>query len=472
MSKFWHLVKFNILFNSVRIIFLSVLSLILLGLCSYFYDEPKEMGGALMQYCFYIMFMIFTGKMNSKNSMMFDIKHLMAMPMTKKEIVLLKSFADSFQMLPIALVFLYGFSLSFPQYHVLMAAIILYLVISFGNIIAFNKRIDFSRMQHSKTSFKNSFLFLHKFLEMFLQIIFVTMAVGLVNIVFAKNIFMQEYGFLILIATGVFLAGSSTLKMLKDETRSYFIFKRDVIRIGWKIIVVVVPLVVVHKAYKTENLLKNFENMGLGQVGDTLNSKYKEKVNIMSNLSEKTFLLTILNKDTKGFNEYINSKKEIPWEKEIMGSYPPHIAAGSDNLEILKTLIELKPDVVNLPGKFKKKTPLYSALRYCQLSSAQLLIDNGANIDHRDIDGNSPMIYAASRKCYGGVLLLKQHGAKVNLENLKGKTAMDFIPAKSGIKFFLNTEEELARGIASEKKITSSKDLIGPRQQESRLQQK
>lgn len=457
MSKFWHLVKFNIIFNRVTIVFLSFLSIFIVGICTYFYEVEKELGEALMQYSFYIMFMIFTGKMNSKNSMMFDVKHMLALPLTKKETIILKSFADSIQMLPVAAVFLYGVSLAFPKYHVFMAAIIIYLVLTLGNIIAFNKRIDFSRMQHSKASFKNSFLFLHKYLEMFIQIIITVMAIGLVIAVFEKNIFMQEYGFLILISTGLFLAASNTLKMLKDETRSYFILKRDAFRIGWKVIVVVLPLLFFHKAYKTGDLIKG---LGSSSNKDALTNKLIEKVKYIKNVGDKKVLLTIINNDEKGFDEYLAGKNEIPWNSEVMGSYPPHLAAGNGGVDIINKIIDIRPDAVNMPGKFKKKTPIYAAIRKCKLDVMELLLNRGANINHQDIDGNTPIHFAAQRKCYGGVLLLQEKGAKTHLKNMKGKYVVDYIPKSSGLRYFINNnkpEAKTPRSLASEKITTSSK---------------
>ena len=457
MRMFLHLLKYNFIFNKVSLAFLSVLALFILGISSYFIDNPKELGTSIMQYSMYVMFIMFTGKMNSRNSMMFDIKYLLSLPLTKTQIIYIKSLADTVQFLPVALVFLYGFSLGFPEYHTVMAGIILFLGLSLANIIAFSKRIDFSRMQHSKASFKNSFLFFHKYLEMFIQIIIVIIAVGLVMVIFEKNTFMLEYSLVILMCIGVFFSAAGALKMLKDETRSYFIYKRDLFRISWKVVVVAVPLLSFHSVYKKPNLLKN-----IGIEDQELQAELQEKASFIGEAENKTFLLTLLQSDEKGFFEYLKNGNDIPWETDLMGSYPPHLAAVSGNLNILSKMIEIKPEIVNLEGKYKKKTPLFSAIRSCKIPTIELLINKGAYLNHQDIEGNTPVIYAAQRKCYGAIFLLKEKGADLGYYNKENKTLADYIPRKTGLHFTLNLSPNLdhpSRSIASEEDATLEADL-------------
>jgi hypothetical protein len=382
--------------------------------------------------------MIFTGKINAKNSMMFDIKHLVGMPLSKREIVFLKSLADTFQMLPIALVFLYGVYFALPQYHIVFIAIMLFLAIAFGNIIAFNKRIDFSRMQHSKASFKNSFLYLHKYLEMFIQIILTIVGIALIISIFDKNIFMQEYGFFILLIVALFLAASNTLKMLKDETMSYFIFKRDVSRIVLKLLVVVIPLFAFHKIYKGEkgeSLKKKL--FAKNTIVDTL----KSKLDTIENLTNRKFMLYIVSRQEKELENYIKDGKTIPWETHIMGHYPVHIGAATGNKKIVALLLKQKPEMINQLGKFKKSTPIYAAINACNLDMMDYLVKQNADLNHVDSEGNTPLIVAAQKKCYGGVIMLKNRGADVLVKNIKGDDVYDYIGKKTGIAYLLGSRK-------------------------------
>lgn len=451
MSKFWHLAKYNIIFNKISIGLLSFLSFVILFLCHYFFEDQKELGSALMQYSFYVMFMIFTGKMNAKNSMMFGIKHLVGLPLSKAEIVFLKSFADTLQLLPIACVFLYGFSLTFPNYHIPLILLIMFLSIAFGNIVAFNKRIDFSRMQHSKASFKNSFLYLHKYLEMFIQIILAVIGVAIILSVFKDSIFMQEYGFLIFIITAMFLAAFNTLKMLKDETRSYFIIRRDVFRIFIKIFVVGVPLLGFHHFYKSD-IGKSLGQQMIAQnafLGD-LQSKLAE----MDDLQNRQFLLMLVGQKEKELRQFIDGGNKIPWSYEVMGSYPIHIAVMTGNKKMIKILLNQAPEEVNRPGKSRLRTPIYSAIKSCNIEILELLIEHQANLDYQERDGNTPLHYASRRNCYGAVVLLGQNKASTKLKNKNGKTVFDLVSKKTGIPGLLKMMEKHS--------AVTSKDKRGP----------
>ena len=405
----------------------------------------------MMQYSFYVMFMIFTGKMNAKNNMMFDIKHLLALPINKYEIIITKSFADTVQLLPIGLVFLYGFSNSYPNYHISFVSLIFILVITFAHIIAFNKRVDFSRMQHSQASFKNSFLYFHKYLEMFLQIILGVIAIGLIVVVFEKNILLKEYSFFILLIVAIFLGANSSLKMLMDETRSYFVLRRDLFRIGWKVIVVGLPLILFDSFYRGNGAFQKYL-----APNDPLISKMKNKINEIENITNKEFLLAIAQEDNVKLEEYYREPENIPWNAEIMGSYAPHLAVTLGKIEILKKLVEYNPNILNKVGKYKKRTPLYSAAKRCKMEAIEYLISKKVDINHIDNEGNSPMIIAAKNNCYGGLLLLSSRGADTNHTNDDKKNVFSYIKKRSGISYLLKknqpkVQRELKRSLANEK---------------------
>jgi hypothetical protein len=433
-------------------IFLTILSCIIFSLTTYFFDNKVEAAEAIMQYRFYVMFMIFTGKMNAKNNMMFDIKHLLALPINKYEIILTKSFADAIQLLPIGLVFLYGFANAYPAYHILFVSLIFILALAFAHIIAFNKRVDFSRMQHSQASFKNSFLYFHKYLEMFLQIILGVFAIGLIMVVFEKKILLKEYSFFILLIVAIFLGANSSLKMLMDETRSYFVLKRDFFRIGWKVFVVGLPLILFDSLYKGEGVLKNYLALD-----DPFISRLKNKISEIDNITNKEFLLAIAQEDNIKLSEYYKDAENIPWNAEIMGSYAPHLAVSLGKVKILKQLVEYNPEILNMEGKYKKRTPLFSAVKRCRMKAIEYLISKKVNLSHIDNEGNSPLIIAAKNKCFGGVLLLSSHGADIAFKNKDKKDVFSYVTKRSGISYVLkknhpSPEHRIKRDLANEKK--------------------
>jgi len=450
VSNFLHLVKYNLIFQKTRIAFLSVFVVFMVFVVDYFMDTRQEFGEAIMQYSSYVLFVLFTGKMNAKNSQMFDIKHLLAMPLTKKEIIFSKSVADIVQISPVCISFLWGFHIKFPDYHLPMVIVIFILLMTVMNIIAFIKRIDFFRMQHSKSHFRNMFLFAHKYLELMIVILFVAIAVGLVLAVFGKNNLMMEYSFAVLLIVAIFMSTMNALKMLKDETLSYFLYKRDIFRIGWKLVLLIGPGMMFHWAYKGK-----LQDNGFVNVPDSL----AEPLQKISNIESQRFMLSILTKDEDYLKNYLNEKKPIPWDTEVRGMYPVHAAVFGNQLELLSEMIKLRPEVVNKPGAEMNSTPLFVAMKQCHIEAADLLIQAGAKVDHKNKDGETALMYAAKFGCAGGVMQMIDAGANPFLKNKKNVSAYALIESKkNGVFDYLVKKEVLPaqkplakRSLASEK---------------------
>jgi len=90
---------------------------------------------------------------------------------------------------------------------------------------------------------------------------------------------------------------------------------------------------------------------------------------------------------------------------------------------------------VNIPlYTFSRRRPLMCALMgKCNFKIVKLLLEHGAQVNTRDSNGNTPLIYAIKYGCpftedgYKIVKLLLQHGAIVNSKNNDGETAITFL---------------------------------------------
>ena len=227
MNLIFHLLKFNFKFHKVRILLFTVGCLCLTGGVFYFYDTDAERGKSLIQYSGYLLFMIFTMSISPKSTMSLGMKHLLGLPMSKRQIVISQSIADLTYYFPVSFVTLYGFSLVYPQYHIFLVGIIFHLMLVVANMISMNKRIDFERMQHAKASFKNSFVYFKKYIDTSIHLIVIIFVVTMLVTLLNKKIYILEYAFIVVMITACFLMFNKTIKMLKDETLSYFLMKRD-----------------------------------------------------------------------------------------------------------------------------------------------------------------------------------------------------------------------------------------------------
>lgn len=446
MKTLWHLVKYNFIFYKVRLGFLSVLAAFMVLLVYYFMESYQDFGEGIMQYSSYILFVLFTGRFNARNSQMFDIKHLQSLPLSKKEIVIKKSLADIVIYLPIAIPFLWGFSIKFPQYHISLVSIGFVFLLGIANIISFSKRIDFFRIQHSKSHLSNMFLYFHKYLELLIVITIGGISISGIWGFFGKNILMLEYSVLVLLVVVGFIASMNALKMLKDETLSYFMYKRDFFRMGWKLLVFIIPAIGFHHVYKGK--LGHLETYGKGKIP----LQFVSSIESIKNLETKRFVMAVLSGDQEAFQHNIEKKQPIPWEISVNGMHLVHMATFAGNQHILATLLERSPDKVNQVGSINQTTPLFMAMRKCRLDLADMLIDAGATIKHKDKQGDTALIYAARYRCSGGVLKLVALGADPTIKNKKNISALDLLKKqKNGMFYLVNQQFETERAIASDK---------------------
>ena len=297
------------------------------------------------------------------------------------------------------------------------------------------------------------FLYAHKYLELMIVLLFLAISVSFIFGVFGENTLMMEYSLIVLLTTAIFLSTMNALRMLKDETLSYFFYKRDVFRMGWKLMLLVGPGLLFHAVYK-------------GKLGDTQLANapidFREHLAEIPNIESQRFMLAALTNDKEYLEKYIAEKKPVPWETEVQGMYPIHAAVYGDHAFLVKYLIERRPEVVNKEGSEMKSTALFVAMRECHLNSAEILIQSGVNINHQNKNGNTALGYATKYGCAGGVLRLIEAGADPLIKNKKGVTDLARLESKKdGLYDYLRSREmipaadfekkPISRGIASEK---------------------
>ena len=101
-----------------------------------------------------------------------------------------------------------------------------------------------------------------------------------------------------------------------------------------------------------------------------------------------------------------------------------HIAAERNAEEVMKAILELKPNVDVENGA--NWTPLLVAVGHNALRPAQLLLEAGANPNLLHSGWGTPLIAAISKKQFDMVALLLKHKADPNLANASGATPLAF----------------------------------------------
>ncbi|GAA5895358.1 uncharacterized protein JCM6883_001481 [Sporobolomyces salmoneus] len=116
-------------------------------------------------------------------------------------------------------------------------------------------------------------------------------------------------------------------------------------------------------------------------------------------------------------------EKEI--SRDAAGETVLHIAAAKGFVEILIIYLERFQFVVDWVNS-RGATALHAAAMKGELEAAQILIDNGADINAPDLHGNAPLHYALSYGKLSVVKLLVELDCETDLKNNQGFSASDY----------------------------------------------
>ena len=130
------------------------------------------------------------------------------------------------------------------------------------------------------------------------------------------------------------------------------------------------------------------------------------------------------------------------------------LALSTDDSDYLRMLLEYGGDPNQRVGE-GTTTVIYQAVMYNQIVNVRLLIEAGANLNHQDSSGKTPMLTAANINNYDMIFFFLEHGADPTIKNrwgydLPGKIklyadrAMEF---KQYRWYLLVVEELKSRGL-------------------------
>lgn len=127
-----------------------------------------------------------------------------------------------------------------------------------------------------------------------------------------------------------------------------------------------------------------------------------------------------------------------------------HAAIYMRDLEAIKQHIKIGSDL-NVLEPYKKSTPLISAAALGEPEAAKMLIDAGADMNRKNLDGSTALHTAIAFGADKVAKVLIDNGADLNLANLEGSTPLH------AAAFFCNVEivkELLEKG--ADKSITNN----------------
>jgi ankyrin repeat protein len=103
----------------------------------------------------------------------------------------------------------------------------------------------------------------------------------------------------------------------------------------------------------------------------------------------------------------------------------PHLAAIMGSADFLRAVLDGGGDPNLVEDQRTNETPIYSAILHQRRANVDLLLQQGADINHRNLSGATPINYAVNTNHYSLAIHLLQSGADPKIQDRWGYSAID-----------------------------------------------
>ncbi len=462
MNTFWHFLISNLRYNKIELgisYFISVTVIILFN----FFKAPKNPDGEILfSVAFYAMLYAFYS-----NRRKINLKYLLSLPLSKSQLILTKVTSDFVYFIPSMALAFWGVVHTDLEFSVIPLIIILFQTVTFVAFVIFDGDIEQPRLENAKSSFINRLIYARKatdFLFFSVFVIYVGMAVNMTPISMAT----KQYFIIILLTLVLGLKFHRTLKLMKDESLSYFIPKRDMFRIGWKVAVFAVPAIAFHlSGYQMPSKFGTdaiYSKIQYGKIKGIKEEIAKIKKIKKSRKGYTPLTASIVSGRVDVLNLLQESGHKIPWDEkvysdEVQGLFPIHLAALSGKKSMVEKLLDENPATINKTSIELRSSALGMASKKCFPEIVDVLIERGAKLNYQDKKGDTALILASKNKCYVTASILIEAGAKQNILNNSKKTAIEYV-RKPQYKYLFTREvknKKFSRSLAGEEVNVSTK---------------
>ncbi|MCO4753947.1 MAG: ankyrin repeat domain-containing protein [Bacteriovoracaceae bacterium] len=461
MRLYWHFLKSNLLYNKVELsISYGLTCLVFIAYFYFQYIGSKLMAGeTFVSIAFYALLYAFFS-----NKKKFNLKYLVSLPMPKSQMLLVKACSDIVFFLPFMALAFAGAKLSNLPVGSFTLVILLFQASVMVSLYLFDSDIEQPRLENTRASFVNRLVYVRKGLDSFFGL---AMAGIFGSIIYASELpqSTKQQALVVCAFLVIGLKYFKSLKLLKNESLSYFVFKRDLLGMGWKSSLLVAPVlfVVANGGLKslTPSPYGNNELYKAIVSNDLVKLKKLSSKGEKSNLAGYTPLLVAAQEgNIQAFEMLLNQSTNlnaVVTNKKFSGLGLSHVAALSNNPSMMDRVLTLQEDGLDLLSP-QKKTPLMVAAQYCRAQMVDHLLSKGANPNLQSEKGDTALILAVKNACDSSVAVLLENKALATIKDHEGKTAFDYLNEKSTIKYLL--KRKLPKEYIEAKRDLASKEEV------------
>jgi len=434
MRTFLHFLKSNIRYNKVELGISYFITFLVISLFEYFRNPKNAEGDLLISVAFYALLYAFYS-----NKKKYNIKYLLSLPLSKSQILIMKVTSDFIFFVPAMVLSLLGIIYSDFPFSPFLLLVVLFEMVIIVSLVMFDSDIEQPRLENARASFFNRLVYVRKAVDFgFLAIFVLFSALAIEN--FPLSLVLKQYFIILVLGVVIFLKYNKSLKLIRDESLSYFVFKREIKGMGIKFAVLCVPVLaalfassLIKSPHAGNKLFALIEKGDLKKVESYLNKakSSKEKITTYPKGSFSAALVAIESGEVEILNKLISAGHTIDWSESITeghkkGKFPIHLAIGSKNPEMVKTLIKINPNSVNIITK-SGNSPLMMATSQCapEMMDA-LLTSKSIKMDVSNSEGQTALIISSKNNCSVAIVLLVNAGADIMHFDKDKKSAMDY----------------------------------------------
>jgi len=457
MKVFLHLFISNLKFNKLELGISYFITAIVIFFVRIFRDTKSTDADFLFSIAFYAMLYAFY-----TNRRKFNLKYLVSLPLSKTQLVMAKTSSDFVYFVPAVICAFTGVMYSPIEFSAIPLLIILFQIVMFVAFIIFDSDIEQPRLENAKSSFLNRLIYMRKGMDFVFFGVFVIYLALAIHVTPLEMV-VKQYLIIIVLSLALGYKFRRTLNLLKDESYSYFMPKRDLFSIGKKIslfgiigILFMISGLSMPSKYGEDKFYtaiqegnpKSLEK-ALATVKEIKPSKSGYTPITASIIEGNIEALRILEK----YGFAMSLQDTFTDEEETFS--PIHLAINSGSIEMIEYVVRKLPEAMDVKTEKNQLSGLHLAAINCKPEAIDYLVSKNINLNAKDPRGNTALIYSAKSNCMPAMAILLEAGANPLFKNSKEKTASNYLKSKK-YKYLLKRKElliesKLNRELASEK---------------------